>query len=180
MLRGLLTIAMRQSGMAKKPAEPAPEIQETEAEEALVASELDERTHAEMLMLYHEAAKSSRLGKEQQWRSLAIGIFAIFGLGIFGAHVPKDGFPFRVAQFLAVMIGLAAIYLIVFYQFWQNTERDKMLRIAAKLSNLTRSIRGISSSREASLRRSVILGFMILVILAGATLMIFYLNQLRD
>jgi hypothetical protein len=164
--------------MAKKPAEPAPDTQETEVEETLVASELDELTHAEMLMLYHEAAKSSRLGKEQQWRSLAIGIIAIFGLGAFGAHVEKDGFLFRLAQFLGVMIGLAAVYLIVFYQFWQNTERDKLLRITAKLSSLTQSIRGISSSREASLRRSVILGFMILVILTGAALQILYLNQL--
>ena len=64
--------------MAKKPAEAAPETEETEAEEALVASELDERTHAEMLMFYHEAVKSSRFGKVQQWRSMAIGVFSIF------------------------------------------------------------------------------------------------------
>jgi hypothetical protein len=143
-----------------------------------VPSELDERTHAEMLMLYHEAVKTSRFGKVQQWRSMAIGLAAIFGLGVLGAHVSEDAFLFRLSQFLGVLIGLAAIYLIVFYQFWQNTERDKLIRIMSRFSNLSRSIRGMSSGREASLRRLVVLGFMILVIVGAVALMIAYLQQL--
>jgi hypothetical protein len=165
--------------MAKKATEKAPEAEaEDEAEEALVPSELDERTHAEMLMLYHEAVKTSRFGKVQQWRSMAIGVVAIFGLGVLGAHVSEDAFLFRLAQFLAVLVGLAAVYLIVFYQFWQNTERDKLVRIMARFSNLAQSIRGMSSGREASLRRFVVLGFMILVIVGAVALMIAYLQQL--
>jgi hypothetical protein len=164
--------------MAKPETEKTETDQEGEAEEALVASELDERTHAEMLMLYHEAVKTSRFGKMQQWRSMAIGVVAIFGLGVLGAHVPEDAFLFRLVQFLAVIIGLAAIYLIVFYQFWQNTERDKLLRIMQHLSNLSRSIRGMSSGREASLRRYMVLGFMLLVILGAVALTIAYLQQL--
>jgi uncharacterized membrane protein YcjF (UPF0283 family) len=165
--------------MAKKETEKAREAKtEPEAEEALVPSELDERTHAEMLMLYHEAVKTSRFGKAQQWRSMAIGVAAIFGLGVLGANVSEDAFLFRLAQFLGVVIGLAAIYLIVFYQFWQNTEREKLVRIMARLSNLSRSIRGMSSAREASLRRLMVLGFMILVILGAVALMIAYLQQL--
>jgi hypothetical protein len=165
--------------MAKKETEAAPEIEEqTEAEEPLAPSELDERTHAEMLMLYHEAVKTSRFGKDLQWRSMAIGIIAIFGLGVVGAHVSEDAFLFRLVQFLAVVIGLAAVYLIVFYQFWQNTEREKLVRIMARLSNLSRSIRGMSSGREASLRRFMVLGFMILVILGAVALVIAYLHQL--
>jgi hypothetical protein len=164
--------------MAKPETEKTEAEAEGEVEEALVASELDERTHAEMLMLYHEAVKTSRFGKEQQWRSMAIGIVSIFGLGVLGAHVSADDFLFRLVQFLAVLVGLAAIYLIVFYQFWQNTERDKLIRIMSRLSNLSRSIRGMSSGREASLRRFVTLGFMILVILGAVALMIVYLQQL--
>src|SRR3954453_4394851 len=95
-------------------------------DEPLAPSELDERTHAEMLMLYHEAVKTSRFGKVQQWRAMAIGVFAIFGLGVLGAHVSEDAFLFRLVQFLSVIVGLAALYLIVFYQFWQNTEREKL------------------------------------------------------
>ena len=167
--------------MAKPETEKTAEPEaETEAEEPLVASELDERTHAEMLMLYHEAVKTSRFGKAQQWRSMAIGIFAIFGLGVLGAHVPKEDLLFRVVQFLAVIIGLAAVYLILFYQFWQNTERAKLMRIMARLSNLSRSIRGMSSGGEASLRRYMVLGFMILVILGAVVLMIAYLQQLPE
>ena len=165
--------------MAKKETAKAPEAEaEEEAEEALVPSELDELTHAEMLMLYHEAVKTSRFGKAQQWRSMAIGVASIFGLGVLGAHVSEDAFLFRLSQFLAVLIGLAAVYLIVFYQFWQNTERDKLLRIMARFSNLSQSIRGMSSGREASLRRFMVLGFMILVILGAAALTIAYLQQM--
>jgi hypothetical protein len=163
--------------MAKQETEKTEPEVETEAEEALVASELDERTHAEMLMLYHEAVKTSRFGKVQQWRSMAIGVFAIFGLAVLGAHVSEDGFLFRLVQFLSVVVGLAAVYLIVFYQFWQNTEREKLVRIMARFSNLSRSIRGMSSGREASLRRFVVLGFMILVILGAVALTIAYLQQ---
>jgi hypothetical protein len=165
--------------MAKKETEKAPEAEsETEVEEALTPSELDERTHAEMLMLYHEAVKTSRFGKAQQWRSMAIGVAAIFGLGVIGAHVSEDTFLFRLVQFLGVVIGLAAVYLIVFYQFWQNTEREKLVRIMARLSNLSRSIRDMSSAREASLRRLMVLGFMLLVILGSVALMVAYLQQL--
>jgi hypothetical protein len=164
--------------MAKQETEKTEPEVEAEAEEALVASELDERTHAEMLMLYHEAVKTSRFGKVQQWRSMAIGVFAIFGLAVLGAHVSEDAFLFRLVQFLSVVVGLAAVYLIVFYQFWQNTEREKLVRIMARFSNLSRSIRGMSSGREASLRRFVVLGFMILVILGAVALTIAYLNQL--
>jgi hypothetical protein len=131
-----------------------------------------------MLMLYHEAVKTSRFGKIQQWRAMAIGVAAIFGLGVLGANLSGDAFLFRLVQFLAVVIGLAAVYLIVFYQFWQNTEREKLVRIMARLSNLSRSIRGMSSSREASLRRLVVLGFMVVVILGAVALMIAYLQQL--
>jgi hypothetical protein len=165
--------------MAKAETEKPPDSEEsTEAEEPLAPSELDERTHAEMLMLYHEAVKTSRFGKVQQWRSMAIGVVAIFGLGVLGAQVPEDDFLFRLVQFLGVVIGLAAIYLIVFYQFWQNTERAKLVRIMARFSNLSRSIRGMSSGGEASLRRYMVLGFMILVIVGSAALMIAYLHQL--
>jgi hypothetical protein len=164
--------------VAKKETEKAEPEVEAEAEEALAPSELDERTHAEMLMLYHEAVKTSRFGKVQQWRSLAIGIVAIFALGVLGAHVPEDAFLFRLVQFLAVVIALAAIYLIVFYQFWQNTEREKLVRIMARFSNLSRSIAGMSSGGEASLRRLVVLGFMMLIILGAAALTIVYLHQL--
>src|SRR5256885_2232227 len=109
--------------------EAAPAAEEPEGEEAVVASELDERTHAEMLMLYHEAMETSRYGKAQQWRTMAIGVFAVVALGVLGAHISKHDLLFRIGQFLAVLIGLSAIYLIIFYQFWQNTEREKLRRI---------------------------------------------------
>jgi hypothetical protein len=164
--------------MAKKETEKTEPEAEAEVEEPLAPSELDERTHAEMLMLYHEAVKTSRFGKVQQWRAMAIGVVAIFALGVLGAHIPEDAFLFRLVQFLAVVIALAALYLIVFYQFWQNTERAKLVRIMARFSNLARSVRDMSSGREASLRRFVVLGFMILMILGAVAIMIAYLQQL--
>ncbi len=163
---------------AKPASKQEAEAETEEVEEALVASELDERTHAEMLMLYHEAMETSRYGKVQQWRSMAIGMFAIIALGVLGTHVSQGDMLFRIAQFLAVLVGLSAIYLIVFYQFWQNTEREKLRRITAKFSNLARVVRDVSSGREASLRRFVVLGFMILMILATVAMTLAYLAHL--
>jgi uncharacterized membrane protein YuzA (DUF378 family) len=166
--------------MAKDKKEPEAPAEEVEVEEPLAPSELDERTHAEMLMLYHEAVRASRFGKRQQWHALALGVFTIFALGLVGAHVGKNDMLFRVMQFLSLPIGLCAIYLIVFYQFWQNTEREKLNRIAGKLSNLARAVRALSSAREASLRRFIVLGFMILLILGAVALQIVYLGQLPE
>jgi uncharacterized membrane protein YuzA (DUF378 family) len=171
---------MAKDAKAVKPPtkDEAPAGEEAEAEEALVASELDERSHAEMLMLYHEAMETSRYGKAQQWRAMVVGVFGILALGVLAAHVSKTDMLFRISQFLAVLIGLSAIYLIVFYQFWQNTEREKLRRITAKFSNLARAVRGVSSGREAGVRRIVVLGFMIVVILATVALTLEYLAQL--
>jgi hypothetical protein len=168
----------KEAKAAKAPAKDAAPEAEQEVEEALVASELDERTHAEMLALYREAMETSRHGKAQQWRSMAIGVFAIVALGVLGAHVSKSDMLFRLAQFLTVIIGLSSVYLIVFYQYWQNTEREKLRRITAKFSNLARAVRGVSSGREASLRRFVVLGFMVMVIVASVALTLEYLAQL--
>jgi len=164
--------------MAKTPKNPEPAAEDSPADEPVVASELDERTHAEMLVLYQEAMETSRYGKAQQWRAMAIGVFAIVALGVLAASVRKDEMLFRIAQFLSVLIGLSAIYLMVFYQFWQRTEREKLIRITARLSSLARSVRGISSAREAGLRRIVVLGFMILVVVAAVALELDYLSQL--
>src|SRR5215475_9118070 len=83
---------------------PEADAEESAVEAPLVASELDERTHAEMLMLYHEAVKTSRFGKDQQWRAAAIGISLVFALGVLGSHVATDDLLFRLSQFLAVLV----------------------------------------------------------------------------
>jgi hypothetical protein len=57
----------------------APEEKEPAAGEAIavVASDLDEKTHAEMLMMYTECANSVRFAKSQQWTTTG-GALAIF------------------------------------------------------------------------------------------------------
>ena len=49
--------------MAKAPEEKEPSGEAI----AVVPSDLDEKTHAEMLMIYNECANSVRFAKSQQW-----------------------------------------------------------------------------------------------------------------
>ena len=66
--------------MAKAPEEKEPSGEAI----AVVPSDLDEKTHAEMLMIYNECANSVRFAKSQQWTTTG-GALAIFmALGILG------------------------------------------------------------------------------------------------
>ena len=162
--------------MAKEPKEKEAE-QETEADEPLVASELDERTHAEALMLYHECAESVRFGKSQQWTTLGSTLVLFVVLGLIGEHAPKAEFLFKLVVVLSIATSIGSIYSLVIYQFWQNTEREKISSIAAKFSNFTRSVRGYTSPREANVHRYILLSFMALTTVLANWVMILYVSH---
>jgi hypothetical protein len=157
-----------------KEEEAAPEA---EAEEPLVASELDERTHAEVLMLYHESAESIRFGKSQQWTTLGSTLAVFVILGLIGIHAPKADFLFKLLIALSIATSVGSIYSLVIYQFWQNTEREKITSIAERLSNFTRRVRGYTSPREANVHRYVLLTFMALTIVLANWVLILTVSR---
>lgn len=158
----------------EKEAEAAPE---TEAEEPLVASELDERTHAEALMLYQECAVSVRFGKSQQWATLGSTLVLFVVLGFVGYHASKTDFLFKLVVVLSIVASVCSIYSLVLYQFWQNTEREKINALADKLSNFTRRVRSFTSPREANVHRYILLTFMAVTTILGNWVMVVFISR---
>ncbi len=84
----------------------------------------------------------------------------------------------KTVAFLSFLISAAAIYILVLFQVWQNTEREKLREIAKALSNLFVKVRTIKSSREANFHRYTLLFFMIISLLIGNTILIMNLQAL--
>jgi hypothetical protein len=156
----------------------APEEKEPAAGEAIavVASDLDEKTHAEMLMMYSECAHSVRFAKSQQWTTTG-GALAIFmALGVLGELGPHFGFLITAIVIISMVVSGATIYSLAIFQFWQQAERGKLNMIAERFSNVLRDVRAYLPPREANVHRYILLFFMLAVILTANWLLILYLK----
>jgi hypothetical protein len=143
---------------------------------AVVASDLDEKTHAEMLMIYRECADSVRFAKSQQWTTTG-GTLAIFViLGVLGQFGPHYGFMIQAILIISMVVSGGTIYSLAIYQFWQQAERGKLNMISDRFSNVLRDVRGYLPPREANVHRYILLFFMIVIILVANWLLILYLK----
>lgn len=156
----------------------APEEANEDAGEALavVPSDLDDKTHAEMLMMYRECANSVRFAKSQQWTATggALAIFVI--LGVLGEFGPHYGFLIQAIIIISMVVSGGTIYSLAIYQFWQQAERGKLNMISDRFSNVLRDVRGYLPPREANVHRYILLFFMLAVILTANWLLILYLK----
>ena len=161
--------------MAKAPEEK--ESREGSGEAlAVVASDLDEKTHAEMLMMYSECAHSVRFAKSQQWTSTG-GALAIFVmLGVLGEVGPHYGFLTTAIIIISMIVSGATIYSLAIFQFWQQAERGKLNMIADRFSNVLRDVRAYLPPREANVHRYILLFFMLALVLVSNWLLILYLK----
>ena len=159
--------------MAKAPKEKEPAADEAIA---VVPSDLDEKTHAEMLMMYTECANSVRFAKSQQWTTTG-GALAIFvALGILGEFGPHYGFLTTAVIIISMVVSGATIYSLAIFQFWQQAERGKLNMIADRFSNVLRDVRAYLPPREANVHRFILLFFMLATILVANWLLILYLK----
>lgn len=161
--------------MAKAPEEKEPKEGSGEAL-AVVASDLDDKTHAEMVMMYSECAASVRFAKSQQWTTTggALSIFVI--LGILGQFGPHYGFMIQAILIISMVVSGGTIYSLAIFQFWQQAERGKLDMISDRFSNVLRDVRGVLPPREANIHRYILLFFMIAIILVANWLLILYLK----
>ena len=159
--------------MAKAPAEKEPAAGEAIA---VVVSDLDEKTHAEMLMMYSECANSVRFAKSQQWTTTggALAIFAM--LGVLGELGPHYGFMTQAIIIISMIVSGGSIYSLAIFQFWQQAERGKLNMISERFSNVLRDVRAYLPPREANVHRYILLFFMLAVILTANWLLILYLK----
>src|SRR5262245_57006465 len=141
----------------------APDDRDSEGSQAagVTASDLDERTHAEMLMMYHECATSVRFAKSQQWHTTGGTLIIFLVLGVLGNYGPRYGFLTKLLPVLSILLTCGAIYSLAIYQFWQQAERNKLVAISNRLSSFLREVRAITSPREANIHRYILLFFMV-------------------
>ncbi|MPZ08620.1 MAG: hypothetical protein GEU89_00215 [Kiloniellaceae bacterium] len=141
-------------------------------------SELDELTHAEMCMLYRESADAIRFAKAYQWKSLGATLLVFAGMMALGLLVPGNTALTNLIIAMSFLSSSAAIYMLVLYQVWQNTEREKLRDIAGHFSNFSQFTRAIKSSREANVHRYTLLVFMVAAILLGNVMLVLTVSPL--
>ena len=136
----------------------------------LIASEADELTHAELLCLYHDSEENIRFSKLIQWRTTS-GTFAIFLIfALFSHYYIKSENLTKILAFMTYMVGGISIYMLVIFQLWQGTEREKIQIIISRLSNLAQEVYNTKSKQLANLERYILLCFMCCAILTGGFL----------
>tara|TARA_R110000868_G_scaffold46376_5_gene153221 strand:+ start:421 stop:927 length:507 start_codon:yes stop_codon:yes gene_type:complete len=144
------------------------------------ASDLDETTHAECLVLYRDSEDNIRFSKGLQWKTLG-GTLAIFAiLGVAGINSDHRESYLKTLIVISWAISAGAIYAISILQSWQNTEREKLRRIVGEFSNLFRMVYRIKSRTEANIHRYILLAFMVITMLIGNYVLATILTPLFD
>lgn len=141
-------------------------------------SELDDLTHAEMCMLYRESADAIRFAKAHQWKSLGATLLVFAGMMTLGRLVPDNALLTNLVVAVSFLSSSGVIYMLVLYQVWQNTEREKLRDIAGHFSSFAQFTRAIKSSREANVHRYTLLAFMVAAILLANLLLVLTVSPL--
>lgn len=141
-------------------------------------SELDELTHAEMCMLYRESADSIRFAKAHQWKSLGATLLVFGAMIVLARSVPGNVTLTNFLIAISFLSSSAVIYMLVLYQVWQNTEREKLRDISSHFSGFSQFTRAIKSSREANVHRYTLLFFMIVAVLLANVVLVMAVSPL--
>lgn len=140
---------------------------EQAAEREIVASALEEATHAEMRLLYGEASKAILFAKDQQRKTVGFTIL-IYMLLIAVAEIAPSHVGFvKVLAFLSFLVSPVAISMLVIFQFRQLTESEKRRAIGSHFSSIFQEIQDMQSRTEANIHRHILLGVMIAVVALG-------------
>ncbi len=141
------------------------------------ASELDELTHAELLMLYQDSAVSVRFARERQWKLVGAALLLFAAIVAIPELVDISTFAAKGLVLAGFLIGASAIYVLIVYQVWQNAELRHMQTIGGRFSNIFAQLGGHNAAREGKLHGYIILFFMIAAIGLGNALAVLLLSR---
>ena len=148
-----------------------------ESAPGVTPSELDERTHAELRVLYQDSGMSVRFARERQWK-LVGGTLLLFAATVAVPElVDVSAFAAKGLVLASFLVGAGAIYLLAVYQVWQNTELRRMLEISARFSNVFAQLGGPDAAREGRLHGYIVLFFMIALIALGNALAVLLMSR---
>ncbi len=141
-----------------------------EAPPGVTASNLDEKTHAELRILYQDSGMSVRFARERQWKLVAGALLSFAATVAVPELVEVSTFAAKGLVLASFLLGAGAIYLLIVYQVWQNTELRRMQEIGARFSNIFAQLGGAAAAREGRLHSYIVLFFMIALIALGNAL----------
>lgn len=142
--------------------------------------ELDDRGHAEFLLLFRESSETIRFAKALMWKCVGSTLLIEFSLVALGYLTKTEPILARIAVGAGILVACGSIYSLVIYQLWQNTERSKLVGMADAFSEPLRAIRALQSSREANFHRYTLLTFMIIAIAIGQAIGTVALSRLYE
>ncbi len=136
----------------------------------ITPSELDESTHAELRVLYQDSGMSVRFARERQWKLVGGTLLAFAATVAVPELVEISTVAAQGLGLARFLIGAGAIYLLIVYQVWQNTELRRMQEIGARFSNIFAQLGGADAAREGRLHSYIVLFFMSALIALGNAL----------
>ena len=148
-----------------------------DAGSGVTVSELEESTHAEMRVLYQDSGMSVRFARERQWK-LVSGALLLFAATVAVPELVEiSAFAAKGLVLASFLISAGAIYLLIVYQVWQNSELRRMLEIGARFSNIFAELAGRDAAREGRLHSYIVLFFMIALIALGNALAVLLMSR---
>ena len=141
------------------------------------ASELDDLTHAELLMLYRDSTVSVRFARERQWKLVGAALLLFAAIVAIPELVDISTFAAKGLVLAGFLIGASAIYVLIVYQVWQNAELRRMQTIGGRFSNIFAELGGRNAAREGKLHGYIVLFFMIAAIGLGNALAVLLLSR---
>ncbi len=124
-------------------------------------TELDELSHAELLVLFNESAVTIRFAKAQQWKTLGYvtTIFVAFVAIAWGELLEVGNLRWIIIS--SFVVSGSGILALIIYQFWQRTEQRKLEFMSRQFSRIFQRVRNLKSTSEANLHRYTLLSFMV-------------------
>jgi hypothetical protein len=133
----------------------------------VVESELDEKTHAELKLLYRNSSETVLFAKEMQWKTVGSTLVVYVILIAIGKFISRDPTLITLLKGTMILSAIGAIYSLFIYQFWQHDELKKLKAAGDHFSNLFKKLRDIKSHKESNVHRYTLLSFMICILLLG-------------
>ncbi len=143
----------------------------------ITPSELDESTHAELRVLYQDSGLSVRFARERQWKLVGGALLLFAAIVAVPELVDISTFATKGLVLASFLIGAGAIYLLIVYQVWQNTELRRMQEIGTRFSNIFVQLGGLDAAREGRLHGYIVLFFMVALIVLGNALAVLLMSR---
>ncbi|MEL0106500.1 MAG: hypothetical protein VW802_06095 [Rhodospirillaceae bacterium] len=133
----------------------------------VVESELDEKTHAEVQLLYRDSSETVLFAKSMQWKTVGSTLVVYIILIVIAKFISKDPTLITFLKGAMILSAIGAIYTLFIYQFWQHDKLKKLKTAGDHFSNLFRNLRDIKSRKESNVHRYTLLTFMVCILMLG-------------